>query len=443
MILPLKPESRERVDGWTVEPEVTEGGYRYLRALRARGVDIDSHRYRRAAEHAFTHLYEHRPFYAHFFANTIRISTFGVRTMAVAIKNARIELLYNPDFVALFSPAAGARALQHEAGHVFGGHIKLHKRVPGDMLSDPAFTWAKELAVNTLIRDIIKYFDFTIVPQDLSVEAREHGDWEYYYDLLKENMSPLPAPRFEAGGEWDKQDWSACDNADIQGEVIRQAVGHALRKAEGDDRHPIRGYMPGALVDRLRDLLKTRAVPFERLFRAYVGSRIKMGRRPTVMRPSRRRNVPPGHTFVRHLRVVWYQDDSGSMAGEELALCRGECYNATLQSGVTILFQRFCHGLVGPLVDLDQASFSQCMDTATGGTSFEPIIDHAHDIRPDLVLVATDGGAPTPSRQPPCPIAWLLTHDGDAPEWGTIIRLPSIPDIKRGYRAVIERWAPW
>jgi predicted metal-dependent peptidase len=444
MTLPLKPKARERVEKARelITAEVTEDGYRHFQALRAAGVDIDSHGYRRAAEYALTHLYENRPFYAHFFSETIRISTFKTKTMEIRIKNARIELRYNPDFVALFSPAAGARAFQHEAGHVFGGHIKMYNRVPKKMWREPAFIWAKELAVNTLIRDIVDYFGFTIVPGDLSVDALEHKDWEYYYELLKENTQ-LPAPEFDAGGEWDQQNWTDCDNADIQAEVIKQTVGYALRKAEGDTRNPIQGYMPGDLVDRLRDLLKTKAVPFERLFRSYIGSQIKTGRRPTIMRLSKRRHVPPGHTFVRHLRAIWYQDDSGSMAREEMALGRSECHNAMLHSGVSILFQRFCGGLVGDMVDLDVAPFSECMRTGTGGTDFDCIVDHAHVIKPDLMLVATDGGASIPRRRPPCPIAWILTHDGAAPEWGTIIRLPSVPEIKRGYRAVVERWSPW
>jgi predicted metal-dependent peptidase len=204
----------------------------------------------------------------------------------------------------------------------------------------------------------------------------------------------------------------------------------------------MRGYIKGALADMIEARLKERSVPFERIVRAFVGGHLKIGHKSTPMRPSRRRHIPPGHTFARGLDILYACDDSGSMANEEVALGRSEMHHLTMISGVRVRFQRFCCGLVGELVDLDQADFSTVLQRGNGGTDFNAIIDLAHEIKPDLLLIMTDGQAPTPERRPPCPVGWILTHDGTSHPWGTLIRLPTVEDIRRGYRAVIERWAP-
>ena len=440
------------------------GDHTYQEALAEREVERGDDVYRHALEYSLMWLLEKRPFYSHMFCEVVRVETFKIPTLCVRIKDARIILSYNPDFLALNKPQANAVGLQHEMGHVIQGHTTLRRRLPKNVLESQAYTIALELAVNSLIQDIVDKLGFTVIPNDLlpvdGEDVEERQSWEYYYKLLLKVMPPPPqgggggggtgkdgqgqgeGEKKLAQGQMDDHDgWADSDSADVQREVVKQTIAVAYQRAQRKGGS-MRGYMPGELVDMIEELLKDKSVPFERLFRAFVGSRLKVGRKPTLMRLSRRRHVPPGNTLTRTLRLIWYQDDSGSMGMEECALCRSELHNALRFGNVHILFQRFCYGLVGDLVDLERADFKSCLKRATGGTDFDAVIDHAHEQKPDLIIIATDGEAPTPTRKPPCPMAWVLTNDGTAHPWGTIIRMPTIEEIKNGYKAVIERWAP-
>ena len=121
---------------------------------------------------------------------------------------------------------------------------------------------------------------------------------------------------------------------------------------------------------------------------------------------------------------------------------RSEMVHLHRMTGVQVLFQRFTCGLTGELLDLDEVHFSKAMTRADGGTEFNEVIELAHKVKPDVLLIATDGRAPTPNNKPPCPMAWILTNGGQTHPWGMIIRLPTIDDIRNGYKAVVERWAP-
>jgi predicted metal-dependent peptidase len=50
-----------------------------------------------------------------------------------------------------------------------------------------------------------------------------------------------------------------------------------------------------------------------------------------------------------------------------------------------------------------------------GGTSFQPVMDYARESKPDLLIVLTDGEAPTPTK-PGCPVLWVIIGGRDNPE---------------------------
>ena len=316
------------------------------------------------------------------------------------------------------------------------------------------------------------------IPDDNKPEGewesfKERQTWEYYYRLLRDLQKNNPeqfrkqiivvvSQRPQPGGvpqpgdgegkgeegekgegrltmddhsHWDDED---ADSADIQEEVIKQTLQQAFVKAQQHET-TMHGYMPGELIDRIQELLREKSVPFERIFRRFVGRHMTTSQRPTMIRLSRRRGVPPGKTRVRGLKVLWAQDDSGSVPAEGRALCRSELWHANQDSNVTIFFQRFTHGLVGPLLNLDEVDFKEVQKEYCGGTEFQAICDLAVELDVDLLLIGTDGHAPTPV-QPKVPVGWILTHDGEEHPWGMTIRLPTVEEIKKGYKAKVTRW---
>lgn len=472
----------------------------YDAELEARGIDRDSDEYRNAFSYALMWLLDKRPFYGYMFDEIVRRESMEIDTLCVLIRNGRIEMWYNPDFLAIHKLSHNVGFLQHEMGHVAHGHLQMQKRLPPDVLRDRVFAVAIDLAVDSLIQNEGDQPPWVLLPSMLRVpdpskpedqwtNFKERQTWEYYYRMLKDMQEKFPdqfqkqvvmvvtqrpqsgQPQGGSGesgdqeggqgqgeegqgqGEdqlpgqrnpWSKDDHRAwelqdTDNADMQEEVVKQTLKAAYDKASRHEKNQMRGYMPGELLAMIEELFKEKAVPFERVFRAFVGSHLQIGKRHTMVKLSRRRKVPPGHTFERRLVVLFALDDSGSVGDEEAALMRSELHHASQMSGVTILVQRFTFGLNGPLVNLDEADFKRVQDRYSGGTDFEAVTKLADEITPDLLLIGTDGYAPTPTK-PKCPVGWILTHNGQEHPWGMTIRMPSVDEIKRGYKASIERW---
>jgi predicted metal-dependent peptidase len=63
-----------------------------------------------------------------------------------------------------------------------------------------------------------------------------------------------------------------------------------------------------------------------------------------------------------------------------------------------------------------------------GGTDFRPVFAQSllKHIKPDCIVVLTDGEGPAPDHTPAIPVVWCLTPDGTPPApWGRVVRLPN------------------
>jgi predicted metal-dependent peptidase len=487
-------------DAEKVKELITSGRrHTYDAELAKRGIDRLDDEYLRAFEYALVWLYEHRPFYAFMFDEIVRKETFDIDTLCVTIRQGRIEMWYNPDFLAIHNLRENVGFLQHEMGHIAHEHLLMQKDIPVHVRASHIFAIAIDLAVDSLIQSEGDQPPWVLLPSMLRIPDddkpeeewatfKERQTWDYYYRLLKDMEENFPqqfqqqvvmvamgrpqsGPPQAGGGKGEQQEgedgekqegkgekgedegkghgrltmddhshWNdgEADSPDIQEEVIKQTVKQAFTKAESAETS-MHGYMSGELIARIQELLREKSVPFERVFRRFVGRHMTTTQRPTMIRVSRRRKVPPGKTTEKTLRILWAQDDSGSVPPEARALCRSELWHAIQDTNVEVLFQRFTYGLAGPLLDLRKVDFKEAQREYDGGTDFQAVCDLAEELDVDLLLIATDGFAPTP-KKPKVPMGWILTHDGREHPWGMVIRLPTVADIKKGYKAKIERW---
>jgi predicted metal-dependent peptidase len=458
----------------------------YEKEMAKKGIKRGDKAHRMAFDYALIWLYENRPFYVYMFDDIIRKESYDIDTLCVTIKRGRVEMWYNPDFMAIHTLKQNVGFLQHELGHVIQGHLLVGKKAGPKFFQDPINNIAMDLAVDTLIQHTGDQPDWVLMPSKLRIPEegvdekewetfKERMTWEYYRDLLEMMREKYPQqfqqqvmsvvmlrPHSEgeddsesgggegkdgdSGGEGeesrgsgdDHSQWAESDDPALAEEVIKATVRNAYKKAESKGR----GTVPGEIMEYINALMKSSAVPFDRLLRMFIGSHIKIGRKPSMMRVSRRRRVPPGHTFERSLDVVLYRDTSGSMGTEELALIFNELWHLSKNPNVRIRVQDFDYGLEGPMRDLStgDAKIGEKV-YGRGGTSFQEPVDSAIKVRPDLALIATDGYAPFPDQpKKGVPIGWLITHGGAEPPWGLMIKLPSREEIERGHKAVVERW---
>ena len=109
----------------------------------------------------FTHLLSTKNFYAMVANRLKRVEVPGLGTMAVGIKQGRLVLFYDPEFVNNVSLALGVFAVEHEFQHAIWDHIprylellaQLPEEGPHRDKAKAVYQIAMDCAVNTLLRN--------------------------------------------------------------------------------------------------------------------------------------------------------------------------------------------------------------------------------------------------------------------------------------------------
>lgn len=142
--------------------------------------------------------------------------------------------------------------------------------------------------------------------------------------------------------------------------------------------------------------------------------KISFERSSTRKRPNRRLGlVAPGKTAKQGPKTLFAVDCSGSVSDDEYLEIMGEIKEALKN------FPEKCEMLF-----FDWTVFKEKIKLNTmkkvprrplqGGTSFQPVIDYAKEMKPDLLIILTDGEAPTPTK-PGFPVLWVILGGRDNP----------------------------
>lgn len=487
-----KPESVEEA----VKAVASGRRFTYRKRMAEMDIEVGGPRHERSFEWALMWLRENRPFYAYCFAEIVRRATYEIPTLAVGVRNGRVEMVYNPDFMSIHGLKHNVGFLQHEIGHCVHGHVE-QGRKNKDLHRDPLVNVAMDLAVDSLIQSEGDQPGWVLMPSKLRIPEEGKADrdwknfperetWERYYELLQQirEQSPehfksisikimmsrpkgddsgtgkpgegepgedgKPGKGKEPGDEEvelqsfdDHGQWGGVnDSPEVVHEAVKAMVRHAYQTAQSrGEGGKMRGYMPGDLLTMIEEIMREKSVPFERLLRMFVARHVHVTRRSTVAKVNRKTHVPPGSKRNRRLSMLWCRDTSGSVSNEELAVSYNELFHMTRLSHVQVQVQDFDHGLHGPPIAINRSTVKRAAEfKGRGGTDFAAPLALAEEMKPDVCIVTTDGFAPFPKPPRGVPVIWLITHDGALPPWGMVVRLPSKADIAIGHKAVVERW---
>lgn len=205
------------------------------------------------------------------------------------------------------------------------------------------------------------------------------------------------------------------DNGQTQ-EDTRMAVQNALSQAMDETiRQYGEGSVPASIRNMINESLKPPKVDWRKVLTNYIGRKISFERSSTRKRPNRRLGlVAPGKTAKQGPKTLFAVDCSGSVADEEYLEIMSEIKEALKN------FPEKCEMLF-----FDWTVFKEKIKINTmkkiparplqGGTSFQPVMDYAREAKPDLLIVLTDGEAPTPTK-PGCPVLWVIIGGRDNPE---------------------------
>lgn len=199
-------------------------------------------------------------------------------------------------------------------------------------------------------------------------------------------------------------------------EDTRMAVQNALSQAMDETiRQYGEGSVPASIRNMINESLKPPKIDWRKVLTNYIGRKISFERASTRKRPNRRLGlIAPGKTAKQGPKTLFAVDCSGSVADEEYLEIMSEIKEALKN------FPEKCEMLF-----FDWTVFKEKIKLNTmkkipsrplqGGTSFQPVMDYARESKPDLLIVLTDGEAPTPTK-PGCPVLWVIIGGRDNPE---------------------------
>jgi predicted metal-dependent peptidase len=205
------------------------------------------------------------------------------------------------------------------------------------------------------------------------------------------------------------------DNGQSQ-EDTRMAVQNALSQAMDETiRQYGEGSVPASIRNMINESLKPPKVDWRKVLTNYIGRKISFERSSTRKRPNRRLGlIAPGKTAKQGPKTLFAVDCSGSVADEEYLEIMAEIKEALKN------FPEKCE-----MIFFDWTVFKEKIKLNSmkkipsrplqGGTSFQPVMDYARESKPDLLIVLTDGEAPTPTK-PGCPVLWVIIGGRDNPE---------------------------
>jgi len=91
------------------------------------------------------HLYWKEPFFHRLLRSVHVTKTRDIPTAGVMVRNARLDMLWNPDFLAPLEKRMVVGLLQHESYHLAYGHCIRYKK------PFVIWNWATDLSINTNI----------------------------------------------------------------------------------------------------------------------------------------------------------------------------------------------------------------------------------------------------------------------------------------------------
>jgi predicted metal-dependent peptidase len=359
--------------------------------------------------------------------------------MAVTIRNGRVYLLWNAEFVLECSAEELVGVLQHEVHHLLFEHL-FHS--PDQFPNRRARIIAEEVTVNEWVSEplpgeVITLKHFPQLPPDEDTTTR-------YQRLVCDDAFHDASNDSEATAWQGTVDLSPLDDHSVWNEVValgeagRSTVRLAVQQVWEQLSDSQRSRLPNALRQHItRRWLSSDKCQTESLAAPGVGQTLNWGRvlashvfrglarRSTYSRPPRRFRdrvgiIPGQDTRGDRGHVVAVIDTSGSISVEMLQQIHRELIGIRRQHDVTVMEcdsqVRRTYPLCGPLAQV----------LGRGQTDLRPPFrdDVLRRSQPDLIVYFTDGQGPAPDNPPPIPVLWCITQNGIRPaDWGRVVRM--------------------
>jgi len=363
-----------------------------------------------------------------------------VPTMGVSIKDARIILFYNEEFVSSLSDPELRYILTHEIYHLILHHCT--KRMPEDPRQAKLWNIAADLAVNSLIpisADRKPPVDpktgkaMGCFPKNPEFGFEEKLSMEQYIQLLQDKEGDGDGDGQGGGsgsGDGDGEgnnpngfdDHSGWDEAEIVDQMVKDKVEQLARSERAWGKM-------SADVQAIILAAQRSQVPWTKILRHYFGRLISSERIPSFKKPNRRYPYPYCGKVPKSIdRKLVAIDTSGSVGDEELSQFLCEVNKLSEVQPVDVML--FDWDITQQPAPFDKKRKSYDFK-GRGGTNFHPVMELAEKKRYSSLIILTDGEASAPPRPKYVKdIIWVLCGGSNPPvEWGKRVRVVN----KKGY----------
>jgi len=357
------------------------------------------------------------PFFASIIINLQKIKTRSIPTAGVAVKENRITLYWNPEFVASLSEKHFFGLLKHECYHLIYQHVVARKQEPHTL-----WNIATDLAINSMIDSSYlppgglvpgKKFD---VPEGAPADPRREKisnfiaslprlkSSEWYMEKIKNeedgdmasdmsNYFDGDQPGFDVHIESDSG-MSETDKKVMTGK-IKEIIKKSAQKANKTNSW---GSASQALRDEIGKLFED-SVNWKKTLQYFCGTKQKASKSRTFRRINRKYPyIHPGTKTKRTSSLAIYIDQSGSVGDAGIALFFGALEKLAKNVSFKVFHFDTSVDVKSEYSWRKGQKYSNPMRTLTGGTCFDCVEDHfrTRSQEFDGYIVMTDGCASKP-----------------------------------------------
>ena len=354
-------------------------------------------------ETALLKLYNDRSdmFYAHLFLHVERKRTKECPTMGVTVKNGKLQMVYNEDFVEKLSISQVKEVIKHEALHLINDHLnrsEAFKNKDSSMMQVENI--AMDCAINQYLNERIieeiggvtfnSFVDLLKQTKPSDVQRKETKD--YYFSLLKDEMNER-----KQNGEGEKfekmlEDLSMDDHSGSQRELdpLDQAMlKDAILKAAEQTKQSNAGRLSGDLEEILKVLKKPR-IPWQRELKRFFGSRLKANKKSSRSKRNRRYGITYAGKKKDHVaKILVALDTSGSMSGDRTEKVLSEIYGIYKNNKSIAIDICECDSEIREVFSYDGKDSFKI--SGRGGTDMVPALEYAKVNKYDGVIMLSDG----------------------------------------------------
>lgn len=336
-----------------------------------------------------------------YFANMIyRMNiefTNKIPTMGVTVKNSKVVLYINEEFLNKLTTKQAADVLKHECMHILNSHLTRGK-VYGKQ-NQKAYNVAADLAINHLIPETAKLYGATVekLNKELKVKAKPEQLAEYYMEFIPKNN----APNLDCLD--DHSGWDEIESDELAQEVVKKLVKDAHSAGVGQT---------SSEVNKLITEMLTSKVNWKNQLRMFVTNTVTFSKETTRKKRNRRYGIMfAGKRKEKKSKLAICVDASGSISDESFTQFFAEIDSISKVNDDIIVIEADTevHSVYNyrPGMKIER--------NCAGGTAYNPSLQKAKELKADGIIFMGDFDCFDEPIDPKIPVLWVGVGSQECP----------------------------